>query len=62
MKKFNDLIIEKKKENQYEYKFDGNLGYVINKENNMIIVYSQHEPGQKYLKESVDKMNSKKSN
>lgn len=58
MKKFNDIILEKKEEEKYEYRFDGNnMGYVVDKETNMILVYSHQEAGQDFLKEAVEKMN-----
>lgn len=58
MKKFNEINESSKKKNKYEFIFDGNIGYVSDKETGSIIVYSKTELGQEFLKNSVEKMNS----
>jgi hypothetical protein len=61
MKKFNDIILEKKKDkNKYEYQFDGNVGYVVDNDTKTIIVYSNIFTGQEFLEKAVTVLNKKR--
>lgn len=58
MKKFEEIILERKKnDKKYEYHFDGRIGYVLDTETRTIIVYSNLEKGQEFLEKSVKALN-----